>query len=91
MGDMTMAEAFDLVADRMGLEGGIETHDFMTATTADIEAKAHAVLDAGKGRRLILCPSSGYMEDVTPSEQSIENWCHYIEESVRYADELARA
>lgn len=91
MGDVTMAEAFELVGDGMGLEGGVETHDLMTATQARIHEMVHAVLDAGRGRRLILCPSSGYTESVTPSEHEIANWHYFINEGVRYADSFAGA
>jgi hypothetical protein len=88
MGDVTMADAFGLVGDRMGLEGGIETHDFMAGTKEGLRARVHAVLEAGRGRRLILCPSSGYMEGVEPSPAEIENWRLYIEEGVRYAEQM---
>ena len=86
MGDLTMAQAFALAGDRIGLEGGVETHDLMTATRAHIHEAVHAVLDAGWGRRLILGPSSGYYESVTPTEHEIENWLYFIDEGVRYAE-----
>lgn len=89
MGDITMEEAFATVGDTMGLEGNIETHDFMVTDTADLTAKIHATLDAGRGKRLILCPSSGYMENVEPSAQEIDNWLLYINEGVRYAETIA--
>jgi hypothetical protein len=89
MGDVTMAEAFEIVADRMGLEGGIETHDFMTAPQSRIHEMLHAVLDSGRGRRLILCPSSGYTESVFPSELEIKNWLYFIDEAVRHAESMA--
>jgi uroporphyrinogen-III decarboxylase len=88
MGDITLPEAFEAVGGRMGLEGNIETHDFMTAPKDVIREKVRAALDAGRGRRFILCPSSGYMENVTPSPREIENWLCYIEEGVRYAEGL---
>ena len=87
MGDITMKEAFEAVENHMGLEGNIETHDFMVCTTQEIEEKIHETLDAGLGKRLILCPSSGYMENTEPSNQEIENWLFYINESIRYAEE----
>lgn len=89
MGDLTLDEAFALVGDQMGLEGNIETHDLMTASREELRAKIHAALEAGRNRRLILCPSSGYMENVEPSPQEIENWLFYIEEGVRYAEAMA--
>lgn len=89
MGDVSMAEAFALVDGRMGLEGGIETHDLMTAPRARLHEMLHAVLDAGRDRRLILCPSSGYTESVFPSDAEIRNWSYFIDEGVRYAETLA--
>jgi len=89
MGDVTMAEAFALVGDRMGLEGGVETHDLMTAPRDRLLAQVRTVLDAGRGHRLILCPSSGYTESVTPSAAEIANWLAFIDEGVRYAESLA--
>lgn len=83
MGDVTMAEAFDLVGDRMGLEGGVETHDIMTASQPRLGEILDDVLSAGYGRRMILCPSAGFMESVTPSSVEIENWLYFIEEGVR--------
>jgi uroporphyrinogen decarboxylase-like protein len=89
MGDLTLAEAFALVGDRMGLEGNIETHDLMMAPTELLREKIHTSLDAGAGRRHILCPSSGYMEAPEPSEQLIRNLLLYVNESVRYAEAQA--
>lgn len=89
MGDLTMAEAFALVDDQMGLEGGVETHDLMAAPQERVHEMVHAVLDAGRGRRLILCPSSGYTESVFPDDAEIQNWLTFINEGVRYAETLA--
>lgn len=88
MGDVSMAEAFALVDDRMGLEGGVETHDLMTAPQSRIKEMVHAVIDSGRGRRLILCPSSGYTESVFPGANEIRNWLYFIDEGVRYAENL---
>ena len=85
MGDVTLAEAFEVAGEEMGLEGGIQTHDLMTAPAPELTAKIHAAVDAGRGRRMILCPSSGYQESVVPSASEIENWLLYINEGVRYA------
>lgn len=89
MGDVSMAEAFALVDGRMGLEGGVETHDLIAAPQARIHEMLHAVLDAGRGRRLILSPSAGYTESVIPSDAEIRNWFYFIDEGVRYAETLA--
>ncbi len=88
MGDISLAEAFDTVQGRMGLEGNIETHDLMTASAPELQDKIRQALDAGRGQRFILCPSSGYMENVDPTPAEIRNWLLYIDAGVRYAEAL---
>jgi uroporphyrinogen-III decarboxylase len=85
MGDITLAEAFRRVGNRMGLEGNIETHDFMTGTVDTLRPLIHDCIDEGRGRRYVLCPSSGFMENVDPTDTEIQNWMFYIDEAVRYA------
>jgi len=89
MGDVTMAEAFDLVGDRMAMEGGLETHDFIAGSAEALRERIHEVLDAGRGRRLILCPSSAYTDNCEPTAQEIRNWVLYVNEAVDYADAMA--
>ena len=92
MGDMTIREAFDIVGERLGLEGGIENHDFWTKTPEVVAEKVREVLDTGRGgRRLIMCTASGYMEDPQPTERFIENLLVYVNEGVRYAESIAVA
>ncbi len=90
MGDMSLPEAFAAVGDRMGLEGNLETHDLMSASGDRIRALVRCALEAGAGRRFILCPSSGYMEWPFPEPRWIENLLIFIEEGVRVAGALAR-
>jgi len=89
MGDVEIEEAFELVGGRMALEGNIELHDIMTGAKEELAKKIHRTLEAGRGKRLILCPSSAYAEHPFPSPQEIENWRFYINESGRYADKMA--
>ncbi len=89
MGDLEIEEAFEIVGDRMALEGNIESHDIMTGTKEELAGKIHRTLEAGRGKRLILCPSSAYAEHPFPSSQEIENSLFYINEAVRYANEMA--
>lgn len=91
MGDLMMSEAFDVVGNYMGLEGNIETHDFMVAPNEELLKKIHETLEAGRGRRLILCPSSGYMENANPTSREISNWLFYVTEAVGYAEAMAKA
>jgi hypothetical protein len=72
----------------MGLDGNIETHDLRTASREELRERIHAALDAGAGRRFILCPSSGFAEGVHPPQQYLDNLAFYIEEGVRYAEEM---
>ena len=87
MGDLTLEEAFALVGDRMGLEGNIETHELMSASKERIRDLVREAIEAGRGRRFILCPSSGYMECPKPEARLIENLLTFIEEGVRCAEE----
>ncbi len=86
MGDITLPEAFARVGDRMGLEGNLQTHDLMTAGRERVCELVHEAIDAGAGRRFILCPTSAYMEDPQPEPRLIENLQTYITEGVRHAD-----
>ena len=61
----------------------------MAAPPARVHEMVHTVLDSGRGRRLILCPSSGYTESVFPDDAEIQNWFTFINEGVRYAETLA--
>ncbi|MFW6061014.1 MAG: uroporphyrinogen decarboxylase family protein [Phycisphaeraceae bacterium] len=90
MGDVTLDEAFAMTGERMGLEGNIETHDLMTGTPALVREKIDAALASVKGqRRLILCPSSSYMENPQPPGQLIENLLCFVRYGVEAAERLA--
>jgi hypothetical protein len=87
MGDMTLDEAFARTGDRMALEGNIESHDLMTARPDELREKIRQALGAATdGRRLILCPSSGFDEDPNPSPRLLQNLMLYVEESVEMAE-----
>lgn len=86
MGDLTLGEAFAMAGDGMALEGNIETCDLMTAEPEALRAQIHEALDAGRGRRHILCPSSGYIEHPEPTPRHIENLLLFINEGIRYAE-----
>ncbi len=91
MGDVTLNEAFSMVEDRMALEGNIETHDLMTEDRPELKTKIDACLAAATGdRRLILCPSSGYMEHPAPPPRLIDNLLTYIRYGVAQAEQMAR-
>lgn len=88
MGNIPLDAAFARVGRDMGLEGNIETHDFMTGDRESLRPKIHAALEAGQGCRHILSPSSGFMHSTEPTQREIDNWCFFIEEAIRYAEKL---
>lgn len=90
MGDVTLDEAFERIGDRMGVDGNIEAHDLMTLPADRMRELVCETLERGRGRRLILCPTSGYMEDPQPTERHIENSLIYVNEGVRYAESMAK-
>ena len=89
MGDVTLQEAFERIGDRMGIDGNIETHDFMTMRADRFRQLVRDTLECGRGRRLILCGSSGYMENPEPGELFIENLMFYVTDGVACADSMA--
>jgi len=89
MGDVTLQEAFRRVGDRMGLEGDIETHDLMIMPPDRFRELVVATLECGRGRRFILCPTSGYMEDPQPSDRLIQNLLIFVNEGVAHARRMA--
>jgi hypothetical protein len=89
-GDVALAEAFAAVGDRLALDGNIQVHEFFTASAPRLKALIREALEAGQGRRFILCPTSYYMEDPQPSARYIGNWLLYIEEARRLAEVLRR-
>jgi len=82
MGDITLSEAFAAIGHRMGLEGNIETHDLMTASPERVRELVREAIEAGRGYRFILCPSSGFMPMRLPSPLFIRNLRVFIEEGL---------
>jgi uroporphyrinogen-III decarboxylase len=83
-GDLELAEARRRVGDRMTLEGNIEKDQLYRARPEEIRAQVRAALTDGPlpdGRRFILCPSAGFMEYPTCSEQMVENYRAYVDEA----------
>jgi uroporphyrinogen-III decarboxylase len=77
----------------MALEGNIETHDIMQAPPEKLAAIVEEAVAAGTkpGRRFILCPSSGYMENPEPTERHIKNLLLYVEEGYRLLEKHAKS
>jgi hypothetical protein len=85
MGDVTLADAFVRVGDRMGLEGNIEIDKLMTESPERIRNLIHEAIETGSGRRFILCPSSYFAESPDPQGRLIENLLIFIKEGVSCA------
>ena len=89
MGDVTLPEAFSRVGNRMALEGNIQKHDLIAGTREQVLELMREALEAGKGRRFIMCPCFGYMQMPEPTERHLENLQTYVKDGVRLAQETA--
>ncbi len=61
-GDCTLAEAFEVVGDRIALIGNVQYDCFRSYTPAQMARAVRDVLAEANGRRLILSPSAGPYE-----------------------------
>jgi len=93
MGDCTIEQALDEAQGKMTLEGNIEINDLHNQSEGYVRAflentvkKAYEFSD----KRFILCPSTGYMEFVEPSERYIQNLLTYIDYGVELSKKYAR-
>ncbi|MCL2159531.1 MAG: hypothetical protein FWH48_09010 [Oscillospiraceae bacterium] len=89
MGDCTIEQALSEANGRITLEGNIEINDlhnqngeYVRSFLENTVKKAHEHSD----NRFILCPSTGYMEFVNPSQRYIDNLLTYV----NYGLELAK-
>jgi uroporphyrinogen-III decarboxylase len=83
-GDLELADARRRVGDRLTLEGNVEKDQLYRASTDQIRAQVRAAMTDGPlpdGRRFILCPSAGFMEHPTCSDQMVENYRAYVDEA----------
>jgi uroporphyrinogen-III decarboxylase len=85
MGDVTLRESFDRLDGRMGIEGNIETHDIMRMEPEKFRRLVAETVEAGRGERFILCPSSGYMENPQPTDRQIQNLLTFVHYGVECA------
>lgn len=84
VGNCTLAEAFDIVGDKIALIGNIQYDDFRALTPSQMAEAVRAVLDESRGKRLILSPTAGPYEE-TISEQMVQNYITFMQTGWDYA------
>ena len=83
VGNCTISEAYDTVADKITLIGNIQYDDFRSMTTEQMRKAVNALLDEVASRRFILSPSAGpYDADV--DAQFISNYETFIKTGWEY-------
>lgn len=80
-GDVTYAEAREIVGDNLTLLGNIESHDFEHSTTSDIRNKVKEILRHGN-RRLILANSAGPISAV--SRKLVDNYKAWLDAALEF-------
>ena len=84
MGDLTMEEAAEVTSGRIGLEGGVETHDFYVMEEEEFRNKIDETVKGGvKSGRFYLGTCSGYMEDPLPTERFIYNLGVFVDQGLK--------
>jgi len=77
VGNCTIAQAFDVVGDRMTLIGNVQYDSFRSMTEAEMTAEVARVLAEVNGRRWILSPTAGPYEPVI-SDQMQRNYLAFL-------------
>ncbi len=78
VGNCTMAEAFDVVGDRMALIGNVQYDCFRSFAPGEMRGAVAELLEECRGRRLILSPTAGPYEPVL-SERLRANYLEFME------------
>lgn len=87
VGNCTLAEAFDIVGDRIGLIGNIQYDEFHRLAPARMDEAVREVLDECRGRRFMLSPTAGpYEHDVPPRLR--DNYLAFLAAARRYGDDI---
>ncbi|MFH1613489.1 MAG: uroporphyrinogen decarboxylase family protein [Planctomycetota bacterium] len=90
MGDITLAEAFQKVGNKIALEGNIENGALMEEDSRTIAELVTEALQAGHGRRFILCPTASYHNWPHPTKRYIENLITFITHALRLVESSER-
>jgi len=79
-GDINLNEVVDRYGSRIGWEGNIEIQELIQSSPERVKTLIDECVAAGsKSGRFILCPSTGYMEDIHPSQSFIDNLMLYLD------------
>ncbi|MHC4914011.1 MAG: uroporphyrinogen decarboxylase family protein [Planctomycetota bacterium] len=78
VGNCTMAEAFEVVGDRLALIGNVQYDCFRSLGPGGMRAAVAALIEECRGRRLILSPTAGPYEPKI-SERVRENYLEFLE------------
>ena len=78
VGNCPLANAFDVVGDRIALIGNIQYDDFRSFTRSRMREAVRGVLAEAAGRRLVLSPTAGPYEDWI-SDDMIGNYLTFLE------------
>ncbi|MCL2517299.1 MAG: hypothetical protein FWF15_01930 [Oscillospiraceae bacterium] len=90
-GDCTIEEAVEAAAGRITLEGNIEIADLLYKDKDYICNFLDNTVRVGSAyKRFILCPSTGYMEYLNPTEKFIDNLITYVNYGVELAEKYAK-
>ena len=90
-GDCTIEEAVEAAAGRITLEGNIEIADILYKDKDYIcNFLENTVKVGSEYGRFILCPSTGYMEYMQPTEKFIDNLITYVTYGVELSEKYAK-
>jgi hypothetical protein len=77
-GDCPLAEAFEVVGDKITLIGNVQYDEFRSLTPAQMKQAVRDVLEIARGKRFILSPSAGpYDNDV--NDRVVENYLAFLQ------------
>jgi len=80
-GDVTIAQAREIVGDQLTLCGNLQFDELERSTPEQIRARVREIIDTGK-HRLVLAASAGPTSAMTPSMMT--NFRAWVEEAVEY-------
>ena len=69
-GNCTLAEAYDVIGDKIALIGNVQYDLFRSLTPVQMREEVKRVIDEVAGRRFILSPSAGPYEQTLPPHMS---------------------
>jgi len=83
VGNCTLADAFAVFGDRIGLIGNIQYDEFHRLTPDEMDAAVSACLEECRGQRFMLSPTAGPYETEVPPRLR-ENYLRFMEAGWRY-------